>query len=100
MRRPWPLESTSAYACLKVGAATVLATVLLAAVAWAQDGSNFGNTCDVSHHSRQDPIFEPVVRWPTLSVSPVSAFVTSGDVAPKKMWSCPSTGSKMGSCSL
>jgi hypothetical protein len=40
-------------------AATVLATVLLAAVAWAQDGSNFGNTCDVSDHSSQDPIFEP-----------------------------------------
>ena len=38
---------------------TILATVLLAAVAWAQDGSNFGNTCNVSHHSRQDPIFEP-----------------------------------------
>jgi Domain of unknown function (DUF1996) len=40
-------------------AVTVLATVLLAAVAWAQDGSNFGNTCDVSDHSNQDPIFEP-----------------------------------------
>jgi hypothetical protein len=40
-------------------AVTVLATVLLVAVAWAQDGSNFGTTCDVSHHSRQDPIFEP-----------------------------------------
>jgi len=36
-----------------------MATVLLATVAWAQDGSNFGNTCDVSHHSNQDPIFEP-----------------------------------------
>ena len=60
MRRPWPLESTSAYACLKVGAATVLATVLLAAVAWAQDGSNFGNTCNVSDQSNQDPIYEPV----------------------------------------
>ena len=41
-------------------AGTVLATVLLAAVAWAQDGSNFGTTCDVSGHSDQDPIFEPV----------------------------------------
>lgn len=39
---------------------TVAVTVLLAAVAWAQDGSNFGNTCDVSHRSTQDPIFEPV----------------------------------------
>jgi hypothetical protein len=41
-------------------AVTVMATALLAAVAWAQDGSNFGNTCDVSGHSDQDPIFEPV----------------------------------------
>jgi hypothetical protein len=40
-------------------AVTVLATVLLAAVAWAQDGSNFGTTCDVSGHSDEDPIFEP-----------------------------------------
>ena len=41
-------------------AVTVMATVLLAAIAWAQDGSNFGNTCEVSHHSNQDPIYEPV----------------------------------------
>jgi Domain of unknown function (DUF1996) len=41
-------------------AITIMATVLLAAVAWAQDGSNFGTTCDVSHHSDQDPIFEPL----------------------------------------
>lgn len=41
-------------------AVTVTATVLLVGVAWAQRGSNFGNTCNVSHHSNQDPIFEPV----------------------------------------
>jgi hypothetical protein len=40
-------------------AVTVLATVLLVAVAWAQDGSNFGTTCDVAGHSTHDPIFEP-----------------------------------------
>jgi hypothetical protein len=42
-----------------MAAATVMATVVLASVAWAQDGSNFGNTCGVSHHSNQDPIYEP-----------------------------------------
>jgi len=42
-------------------AVTVMATVLLAAVAWAQDGSNFGTTCDVSQqYSIVDPIYEPV----------------------------------------
>jgi hypothetical protein len=41
-------------------AVTVMGTVSLAAVAWAQDSSNFGNTCEVSHYSAQDPIYEPV----------------------------------------
>jgi hypothetical protein len=40
-------------------AVTILAAVMLVGVAWAQDGSNFGNTCEVSDHSDQDPIFEP-----------------------------------------
>ena len=31
----------------------------LAAVAWAQDGSNFANTCDVAFNGNADPIYEP-----------------------------------------
>jgi Domain of unknown function (DUF1996) len=60
-------------------AATVMATVLLAAVAWAQDGSNFGNTCDVSHHSRQDPIFEPVDGHDHIFFGATSPEVTNAD---------------------
>jgi hypothetical protein len=60
-------------------AVTVLATVLLVAVAWAQDGSNFGTTCDVSHHSRQDPIFEPPHGHDHIFFGATSPEVTNDD---------------------
>jgi hypothetical protein len=60
-------------------AVTVLATVLLVAVAWAQDGSNFGTTCDVAGHSRQDPIFEPVDGHDHIFFGATSPQVTNAD---------------------
>jgi hypothetical protein len=62
-----------------MSAVTVMATVLLAAVAWAQDGSNFGNTCDVSGHSDQDPIFEPVAGHEHIFFGATSPEVTNDD---------------------
>ena len=52
---------------------------MLAAVAWAQEGSNFGNTCDVSHHSKQDPIFEPVDGHDHIFFGATSPEVTNAD---------------------
>jgi hypothetical protein len=60
-------------------AGTVLATVLLVAVAWAQDGSNFGNTCDVSGHSDEDPIFEPDDGHDHIFFGATSPEVTNDD---------------------
>ena len=60
-------------------AVTVMVTVLLAAVAWAQDGSNFGTTCDVSGHSDQDPIFEPVDGHDHIFFGATSPQVTNDD---------------------
>lgn len=34
-------------------------SLALAGVAFAQNGSNFGNTCNVADHTAQDPIYEP-----------------------------------------
>ena len=48
MRRLW----IAVFAALIVGAASATA-------AFAQNGSNFGNTCDVSNVTDQDPIYEP-----------------------------------------
>jgi len=60
-------------------AGTVLATVLLVAVAWAQDGSNFGNTCDVAGHSTHDPIFEPTDGHDHIFFGATSPEVTNDD---------------------
>jgi Domain of unknown function (DUF1996) len=60
-------------------AVTVMAMVLLAAAAWAQDGSNFGNTCDVSGHSDQDPIFEPIAGHKHIFFGATSPAVTNDD---------------------
>ena len=60
-------------------AVTVMGILLLAAVAWAQDGSNFGNTCDVSHHSDQDPIFEPVAGHKHIFFGTTSPEITNDD---------------------
>src|SRR5215216_3705453 len=58
---------------------TVMATVLLVAVAWAQDGSNFGTTCDVAGHSNQDPIFEPVAGHDHIFFGATLPEVTNDD---------------------
>lgn len=48
-----------AYVVLALGCACFVALIVVAAVAWAQDGSNFANTCNLAWEGPQDPIFEP-----------------------------------------